>query len=413
MEYGLIGEKLGHSYSKIIHELLGFYEYELKEIPKDELDAFMRAKDFKGINVTIPYKQDVMKYLDYIDEGAKTIGAVNAIVNKDGKLYGYNTDYYGLKKLVEYTGTDINGKKVLVLGTGGTSKTAKAVVSDMGASDVIKVGRSHRDDNITYEEACKEHNDAQFIINTTPAGMYPNIGISPIELEPYKKLECLVDVVYNPTRTQVMIDAQKLGIKAYGGLRMLVYQAMAAAELFVDKKISDETSQEIYTKVRASFENIVLIGMPGVGKSTVGRRLEKELGMTLIDTDSEIVSRENRKISDIFATEGEQYFRDVESAVVKEVAAKKNVVIATGGGAILREENVDALKAYGTLFLLDRPLEALLPTDNRPLANDADKIKKLYTERMPIYNKIADVIIKGENGVSSEVNEIKRYMNEH
>lgn len=413
MEYGLIGEKLGHSYSKIIHELIGIYKYDLKEIPKDELKDYILSKDYKGLNVTIPYKQDVIPLLDSIDAGAEAIGAVNCIVNREGKLYGYNTDYYGLKKLIESSGHDLQNKKVLILGTGGTSKTAMKVVEDLGAKEIVKVGRQKREGNISYEEALELHLDADAIVNTTPSGMYPNIDVKPLSLKSFAKLEVLIDVIYNPPRTKLMLEAEELGIDAYGGLKMLVYQAIAAAELFCDCKIEEEKSLKIYRQVRNENENIVLIGMPAVGKSTLGRMLAKELSMELIDTDTEIVKKEGRQISDIFANEGEKYFRDVESEIVKECSLKKGVIIATGGGAILREENVSVLKSFGKLILLNRPLESLIPTGNRPLASDRDKITKLYNERMPIYNKIADVIVDGGNGVEAEVSAVKRFLDEN
>lgn len=413
MQYGLIGEKLGHSYSKIIHGLIGLYDYDLKEIPRDELDEYISGRSYKGLNVTIPYKQDVIKHLDYIDDGAKAIGAVNTIVNNDGKLSGYNTDYYGLKRLIEYSGSKLANSKVIILGTGGTSKTAKAVAEDMGASCIIKVGRTKRDDNITYEEAYEEHSDADFIVNTTPCGMYPNIGVSPIKLEAFPKVKCVIDVIYNPGRTQLMLDAAELGISAYGGLRMLVYQAVVAAELFTGQALEEKKIESIYKTVRSESENIVLIGMPAVGKSTTGRMLAQKLGMTFVDTDDVIVERENRPITEIFATDGEAYFRKVESEVIAELAARKNTIVATGGGAILNPRNVATLKAFGVMYLLDRKLENLVPTGSRPLASDRDKLKKLYEVRMPIYKAAADVIIHGDEGIDSVVDAIKRYRDEH
>lgn len=413
MKYGLIGEKLGHSYSKVIHELIGYYSYDLKEIPRDELDAFICAKEYKGLNVTIPYKQDVMKHLDFIDEGAKQIGAVNTIVNRDGVLSGYNTDYYGLKKLIESTGESLEGGKVLILGTGGTSKTATAVVGSLGASNIIIVGRTAKEGCITYDEAINNHSDADFIINTTPCGMYPNVGVSPIDLKPFAKLKLVVDVVYNPARTQLMLEAAKLGIKSLGGLKMLVYQAVVAAGYFTGEEVPDEVAESIYKKVRAQSENIVLIGMPSVGKTTIGKKLAKELSMDFVDTDEQIVARENREISDIFANEGEPYFRQVESEVIREVSFRKNTIIATGGGAILNEKNVEVLKAFGIIYLLDRDLKRLMPTGNRPLSNDKDKLKKLYEVRMPIYKKAADVVIDGNFGIGNTIASIKRYKDEH
>lgn len=413
MDYGLIGEKLGHSFSKIIHELIGFYSYELKEIPRDELTAYINSKSYKGLNVTIPYKQDVIPLLDEVEQSAKEIGAVNCIVNRDGRLYGYNTDYYGLKKLIEQSGYAIAGKKVLILGTGGTSKTAHRVLSDLGAAVIIKVGRTKRDGNITYDEAYDIHTDADFIVNTTPAGMYPNIGLAPIDLKLFKKITAVYDVVYNPLRTRLMLDAKELDIPSFGGLKMLVYQAIVAAQLFTGNTISEDVADSIYKKVRGANENIVLIGMPAVGKTTLGKRLAKELDMEFVDTDDMIVEKEGTEITEIFASKGEKYFRDIESEVVREASFMKNVVIATGGGAILREENVEVLKSFGRIYLLERKLESLLPTDDRPLANDPDKIKALYETRMPIYRSVADVVIDGEKGVRFEIEDVRRYRDEH
>lgn len=406
MDYGLIGEKLGHSYSKLIHEKFGFYTYELKEIPRDELDAFMRAKDFKGINVTIPYKQDVIKYLDYVDDKASTIGAVNTVVNKDGKLYGYNTDYFGLKTLLDCNEFDLKNKKVLILGTGGTSKTAYAVCEDSGASFLCKVSRSAKDGALSYEDVYEKHSDASYIVNTTPAGMYPNLDGMPVDLRRFTNLEGVADVIYNPLRTRLIEEAEELEIKNCSGLRMLVYQAVAACEFFIGKKPDDNVSESIITELVNENENIVLTGMPGSGKSTIGKELSASLKKEFIDTDALIVEREKREISDIFATDGEAYFRNVEKEVIKEVSLRKNVIISTGGGCILNPENIKNLKANGRIFFLDRKPEDLVPTDDRPLANEKSKIMKLYEERLPIYQRTADYIINGEVGISKTVQDI-------
>ena len=413
MEYGLIGEKLGHSYSKIIHEMIGLYSYDLREVAKEELDDFIEAREYKGLNVTIPYKQDVIPHLDYIDDGAKSIGAVNTIVNRDGKLSGYNTDYFGLKRLIEYTGCKLAGKKILILGTGGTSHTARCVVRDLGATEIIIVGRSEKPGNITYEEAIQKHSDAYFIVNTTPCGMYPNIGVSPIKLDTFTNLAGIVDAIYNPARTKLMLEAAEKGIRAYGGLRMLVYQAIVAAELFTDSTVDEKLADKIYKSVRSGNENVVLIGMPAVGKTTVGKKLSKELGMPFVDTDDEIVAREGRPISDIFATDGEEYFRKVESEVIRDVSSRKGSIIATGGGAVMRPENVEVLKSFGQMILIERDLESLMPTGDRPLANNPEKIKTLYKERMPVYRSVADIIIDANDGLYSTVDRIKRSINEY
>ncbi|MCR4648845.1 MAG: shikimate dehydrogenase [Lachnospiraceae bacterium] len=406
MNYGLIGEKLGHSFSKIIHEQFGIYDYDLKEIPRDGLDEFMRAKEFKGINVTIPYKEDVIKYLDNIDDNAKTIGAVNTIVNKDGKLSGYNTDYFGLKSLLEENGFELSGKKVLILGTGGTSKTAYAVAKNLGASSINKVSRSGKDGAITYEEAYEKYADADYIINTTPAGMFPKNEAKPAELTKFKKLQGVADVIYNPNRTRLLLEAKELGIKNCGGLKMLILQAVAACELFTGEKVSEEKINAIHQNLFDTNTNIVLTGMPGSGKSTIGVALAEKLGKEFIDTDARIEEREGRKISDIFATDGEPYFRNVEKEVIKEAAELKNCIISTGGGAILNNENIKNLAANGRIYFLDRKPEDLIPTDDRPLANEQSKIMKLYDERLPIYEATCDERINAEEGIDESVEAI-------
>ena len=392
MDYGLIGEKLGHSFSKEIHEQLGGYAYELREVARDELDAFMKARAFTGINVTIPYKQQVIPYLDQIDESAKKIGAVNTIVNRDGKLYGYNTDYFGLKELIQ-SRFDLSGKKVLILGSGGTSKTALAVCRDLGAKEIKRVSRSAEDaDTVSYTQAVKE-TDTQFLINTTPCGMYPDIDARAIDLSAFPKLSGVIDVIYNPLRTRLMIQAMQLGIPCVGGLMMLVFQAAAAMSYFTGQEADDDSVREVYASIRAQRENIVLIGMPGAGKSTVGKLLAKKLGMDYVDTDEMIVEREGRAITDIFAADGENAFRRMEAEVAKELACRNHTVIATGGGFILNPECEKAMKAYGRVIFLDRNPETIRPTDDRPLADEAAKIRKLYEERLPRYQRIADHII--------------------
>ncbi|MCQ2591354.1 MAG: AAA family ATPase [Treponema sp.] len=407
MEYGLIGEKLGHSFSKEIHAQIGSYEYVLKEIPKNELTAFMQKKDFKGINVTIPYKQDVIPFLDFIDDAAKEIGAVNTIVNKNGKLYGYNTDFIGLKRLIISTKLELKGKKVLILGTGGTSKTATAAAKSLGAKEIIIVSRKESSETVTYEQAQTIHKDAQIILNTTPAGMYPNIDAMPISLDSFSNLEGIVDVIYNPLRTQLVLKAQKMGLKANGGLYMLVQQAIAAAEYFFDKPIEDSKADTIFKNMLSQKQNIVLIGMPGCGKSTVGRKLAKQLNMTLFDTDEEIKTQQGMTPSEIITNQGEPAFRQIEAEICAQLATKNNVIISTGGGAILREENVVHLKNNGLLFFIDRDLEKIRPTGDRPLSNSTDKLKAVYEYRYPIYKACADFHIKSDDKVEHTVNVIK------
>ncbi|MCF0261385.1 MAG: AAA family ATPase [Sphaerochaetaceae bacterium] len=393
MQYGLIGERLSHSYSKELHNQIGDYDYCLKEIARDQVQSFMLAKDFKAINVTIPYKETVIPYLDYIDDFAKDIGAVNTVVNKDGKLFGYNTDFFGLRSLVLNCGIDAKDKKVLILGTGGTCKTARAVFKDLKAKSIIIVSRKKSETTVTYEEALSCHADAQIIVNATPCGMYPNLEDMPIEIEPFKSLEAIVDVIYNPLRTRLVLEAQKRGLKACGGLFMLSQQAIAASEFFFDKSLDASISNKVYKKLLNQKQNIVLIGMPGSGKSTIGQAIANKLGYEFIDTDQEIIKSQGKTPSEIIKEQGEKAFRDIESEVCKNLATKTHAVIATGGGAILRAENVTHLKNNGFLFFIDRKLETIRPSDDRPLTDSLDKLKAIYEKRYPIYTSCADSII--------------------
>ena len=387
MKYGLIGEKLGHSFSKEIHALLGDYEYELLEIAREDLDIFMKHRDFLGINVTIPYKEAVIPYLDWIHEPAREIGAVNTILNPDGKLYGYNTDYSGMRSLFDHAGIDAEGKKAVILGSGGTSKTAYVVLRSLGASEIIKVSRSGKDGAITYEELYEKHSDAEIIVNTTPVGMYPAVFGCPIDLTEFKRLYGVVDAVYNPINTTLVQRAKELGARAEGGLYMLVAQAAVASEFFSDENGSSHPYfiDKAYEEIKDRKENIVLIGMPASGKSTVGRILADKLGRRFVDTDELIINRIGMEIKDYFILYGEEKFRNIESEVIASLAGQSSLVIATGGGAILREENVSALKYNGKLYFIDRPIERLMPTEDRPLSSDRVSIEARYKERYPIY----------------------------
>ena len=393
MNYGLIGEKLGHSFSREIHEKLGRYAYDLCEIKKDELDAFMTARSFSGINVTIPYKTDVIPYLDELSDLAREVGAVNTVVNRGGKLFGDNTDVWGLISLVRRMRPDLVGLTVLILGTGGTSRAALAAAKFLGAKKAVRVSRTGKDGAVTYEEAYRDYADAEFLINTTPVGMFPHAGSSPVDLTKFPLLAGVVDAIYNPLNTRLLLDAKQRGIPAENGLYMLVAQAMKSAERFTGEPIGDAVTEKIYAELLFEKRNIVLIGMPGSGKTTLGRLLADKLGRPLVDTDEMIVERAGIPITEIFATKGEDAFRDLESAVIRDLSEVGGRVIATGGGAILREENLAALRSNGILVYLDRPLGDLLPTSDRPLANQVDKIKTLYTVRLPLYKRAADLTV--------------------
>ncbi|MBR6754818.1 MAG: shikimate dehydrogenase, partial [Clostridia bacterium] len=345
-----------------------------------------------AINVTIPYKQTVIPYLNSVSEIAKRIGAVNTIVNRNGSLYGYNTDYYGMKALIERVGIDLKDKKVLILGTGGTSKTAFVVATDMGASQILTVSRRKTDEHITYEEAVALHSNANVIINTTPSGMYPDCDSKPIDISSFSLLEGVIDVVYNPLCTNLVLDARERGIKAEGGLFMLVMQAVVAVEKFLDTKIEKTVADKVFASVLSSKENIVLTGMPGSGKSTVGKLLKID-GFEFVDTDSEIEKRCGCTIKELIASKGETYFRNLETEVIHDVSSKNCRIISTGGGAVLREENVRSLKRNGKLFFINADLSRLHATDDRPLSNTEDKLLKLYNERINIYRSTADVTV--------------------
>ena len=391
MEYGLIGEKLPHSFSKEIHEKLAGYDYQLKELTPAQLPGFLQKREFKGINVTIPYKQAVIPYLDEMDEKAKAIGAVNTIVNRDGRLYGYNTDYDGMVALIRHAGLSLEGKTVLILGTGGTSKTAMAVAKDLGAASVQRVSRSGKDGAITYEEA--QRLPVQILINTTPSGMYPNPDGQPMDLSRFGWLEGVLDAVYNPLRTRLVLQARDNRAHAQSGLYMLVAQAAVACELFLGKPLPAGTLDTVYRQIHGQKQNIVLTGMPGSGKSTVGRILARQMGREFVDTDTEIIRLAKKPIADIFAQKGEAYFRELESQVIAQLSQRTGLVIATGGGAILREENVRHLRRNGRLYFLDRPVEAICPTKDRPLSRDREALQRRYEERYTRYNVTADTRI--------------------
>lgn len=396
MDYGLIGEKLPHSFSKEIHEKLGYYQYSLIELKPDELEGFILSRNYKALNVTIPYKQAVIPLLDEISPDARAIGAVNTIVNRDGVLYGYNTDFGGMRALIERAGIVLKYKKVLILGTGGTSLTAVAVCERLGAKEIRRVSRSGRDGAITYEEAYERYADADVLINTTPCGMYPNIFDCPVDLDRFQNLSGVIDVIYNPLQTRLVLSARERGIEAEGGLYMLVAQAVLAAGLFLGKELDTVAlTNRIYEEIYFSKRNIILSGMPASGKSTVGKLVAKELDREFLDTDALIVAREGN-IRRIFEEKGERYFRDLESAVIREVAPLNGKVISLGGGAILRKENADALRHNGAIFFIDRSPENLVPTDDRPLADKREKLRRLYDKRIDTYMTTADYIIDGD-----------------
>ena len=396
MKCGLLGRKLGHSYSPQIHSQLAKYSYRLFEKEPEELEDFLKNGDFSGLNVTVPYKKVVIPYLDSLSPVAQQLGAVNTIVRKaDGSLIGHNTDYFSFASMVGRSSLDVRGKKCLVLGSGGASNTATAVLAELGAKVIIisRTGENNYD-NLYL------HKDAAVIVNTTPVGMYPNTGVSPIDLELFPNLEGVLDVVYNPARTKLLLDAQARGLTAMNGLWMLVAQAKESAEWFCGQSIPDARIEEIYRKLKSQMENIVLIGMPGCGKSTIGTML----GRTMIDADTEIVSLAGKPIPEIFAQFGEEGFRDYETKVLEALGKQSGLTIATGGGCVTKDRNYPLLHQNGTIFWLKRDIEKL-PTDGRPLSQ-ATKLEEMYRIRKPMYEKFADHVIDNNGNPADTVKQI-------
>ncbi|MBQ4297501.1 MAG: hypothetical protein II771_04330 [Clostridia bacterium] len=394
MKYGLIGEKLGHSFSPEIHAALASYPYELCEVRREELEDFFRRRDFCGINVTIPYKETVIPLLDGVDPAAAEIGAVNTVINRGGRLYGYNTDLAGMTALFTRAGISLSGKKALILGTGGTSRTAAAAARLAGAREILKVSRSGREGALTYEDAVSLHADAQVLINTTPCGMFPDTDGKPIGLSAFPRLEGVIDVIYNPLRTRLVLEAKERGIPAAGGLYMLVTQAREAASLFLGEEIPQKKAEEACRALLKKKENLVLTGMPGAGKSTIGRLTARRLGLPFYDTDAIFVRRAGRSIPSYFEEFGEAAFRREEKEIVRELSLLSGAVIATGGGAVLDPENVRRLRQNGRIVLIDRKPSEIPNISGRPLARDRAMLEERYRERFALYHKTADEVIR-------------------
>ena len=383
MKCGLLGRKLGHSYSPQIHESLGSYSYTLFEKEPEEIEDFLRHGDFTGINVTVPCKKDVIPFLDELTPAAQKMGAVNTIVRRDGRLIGHNTDCFGFLTMVRRSGLKVDGKKVLVLGSGGASNTAVAVLKDLGAQ-VVVISRTGKN-NYTNLHL---HADAAVLVNTTPVGMYPNTDSTPVNLSCFPLLEGVLDVIYNPARTALLQQAEKRGIVSMNGLLMLVAQAKEAAEWFSGKKIPDDLIDPIHRKLRRQMENIILIGMPGCGKSTVGRLVAEQCGKTFVDADAVLEARAGRTIPDIFASDGEAGFRALETETLAELGKQSGLVIATGGGCVTMARNYPLLHQNGNIFWLIRDL-AKLPAEGRPLSL-ITKAEDMFRIRKPLYEAFAD-----------------------
>ena len=402
MNCGLLGKTLGHSYSAQIHKFLGDYSYQLFEKQPEELEEFIRNSDFTGLNVTIPYKKDVIPFCDALTDCAEKLGAVNTIIRReDNTLIGHNTDYYGFRSTVLRMGIQVANKKVLVLGSGGASATAVAVLQEMGAN-VVVISRSG-ENNYTNLHL---HADASLLVNATPVGMYPHAGISPVDLDLFTNLSGVLDIVYNPARTQLLLDAADRGIPAENGLWMLIAQAKEGAEWFLNRKIDDSVILKIHTELSKQMENIVLIGMPGCGKSTIGKMLAKRLNRIFVDADTEIEKYAGMSIPEIFEKFGESGFRKAETEVLYTLGQKSGLVIATGGGCVTKDENYPLLHQNGTIYWIKRPI-SLLPTHGRPLS-EAGKLEQMYQIRKSMYEKFADRIVLNTGMPDSVVEQIVR-----
>ena len=400
MFYGLIGAKLGHSYSRPIHDFFGDYEYKLFELSADEIKSFLDTEGLSGFNITIPYKREIIKYLDGLDDISERLGAVNTVVKKDGKWLGFNTDYEGVKEAFLRAGVDVNDKKTLVLGTGGASTAVIAYLFDNGAI-VKNVSRSGE---LNYSNVYNE-SDAEIIVNATPVGMYPNAGETLLDLNRFFNLSFAFDLIYNPRKTRFLLDAEKLGVKTCNGLPMLVYQAKKSHDIFCGKALSQEKAEKCIKRIDDDTKNVVLIGMSGVGKSVIAKRIGEKTGKPVFDTDEEIVKRAGKTIRAIFNEDGEEVFRKLESEVIKELCSLRGIVISTGGGAVVKPENEYPLKSNGILIRIVRKKEDL-STEGRPLVKDRSAIDRLLKEREPLYRKFADFTVENNGTVDDAVGKI-------
>lgn len=400
MNCGLLGRKLGHSYSPQIHAYLGDYSYELFEQEPDNLSNFLKNGHFSGLNVTIPYKKAVIPFCAKLSDAAQKLGVANTIVRqKDGSLIGHNTDYFGFLYTMRKVGLDVSGKKVLVLGSGGASATAVAVLQELGAR-VITVSRSGENNYTNLEK----HADAALIVNATPVGMYPDTGVTPVSLDHFPKLEGVIDVIYNPSRTTLLQEAEKRGLVAENGLWMLIAQAKESAEWFTGNKIPDDIIPLIYKQLVQRMQNIILIGMPGCGKSTVGKLLADMTGKELIDADTYLADSAGMSIPDIILTQGEDRFRKLETQTLSELGRRSGMIIATGGGCVTRSENYPHLHQNGTIVWIQRDIHAL-PTKGRPLSQSGD-LTEMYRIRRPLYESFCDLYVINESDPQIAAKEI-------
>ncbi len=412
MKYGLIGKKLKHSYSKIIHEKLGYYNYDLIELNDDELETFLKKKDFNGINVTVPYKQKVIPYLNALSKEAIMCNSVNTIVNENGNLVGYNTDFLGFNDLLKYNNIDVYNKKIMVLGTGGSAQSISNLLNSLSVKQIIFVSSSNKKGSISYQDIDKYCYDIDILINTTPKEMFPNNEQIIVSIDNFDNLSCVIDIIYNPLNTNLLLQAKQKGIKAINGLYMLVSQALYSAEYFLNNHCTNNhTKNKIYEELVNEKENIVLIGMPSCGKSTIGKKLAKKLNKEFYDIDNLIANKINMNICDYINKYGEEEFRKIEHEVIKQIYKQNSLVIATGGGTILNEKNVLLLKQNSKLFFIDRDIQNLHFDVTRPLSSTYEKLVELYIQRYDLYNKYCDYKIDGNQSICKIINTIVRRRN--
>lgn len=400
---GLLGKKLGHSFSPRIHSFLGDYEYEIYEKTEDELEDFIKNGDWDGLNVTIPYKKEVIKFTDEVSDVVKELGSINTLVKRNGIIYGDNTDVYGFEMLLSFSGIDVSNKKTLILGSGGASVSVKYALEKAGAKVTI-ISRSGENN---YDNLYRNI-DAEIIVNTTPVGMYPDNLKAPLDISQFSKCEAVFDIIYNPLKTKLMLDAKKCGIKTYNGLYMLVAQAKKSSEIFTGTQIDKGVISEINSKLENDKRNIILIGMPGCGKSTVGKELSDITGKEMFDSDTEIFRVTGRKPSEIIINDGEEKFRSIETEVLKELGRKSGIILATGGGCVTREENYEILHQNGTVVRVERDIDKLA-TNDRPLS--AEGLKELAEKREKMYSGFADFCVKNDKNPKDAAERILSIMN--
>ena len=402
---GLLGRKLAHSYSPAIHKAFGGYSFALFEVEPQDLAAFMEREDLHGLNVTIPYKQDVLAFCRELSPAAAEIGSVNTMLRMSGGgFFGDNTDAAGFRKMVSQSGLDAHGKKVIVFGKGGSSLSVCHVMKALGAAELAVVSRK---DN--HGEFLRQHNDAAILVNTTPVGMYPGTDQAPVSLEHFPRLEGVLDLIYNPARTRLMLDAEERGLPHLGGLSMLVGQAAAASEIFSGQKIGAAKEQEVTRMLRRRMENIVLVGMPGCGKTTIGHLLAEKLGKRLVDADAEIEKEAGRSIPEIFDAEGEAGFRERETEALKKFGKESGLVLATGGGCVTREENYRHLRQNGSIIFIDRKIQ-YLARNGRPLSQG--NLDAMYEQRLPLYRRFAGSTVRNEGKAPAVAEKIMEALDE-